>query len=107
MKQKDLKIEYYKSSGPGGQHKNKRYTAVRITHLASGLSAIGADLRSQAANREVAWARLKKKLAQYHAPKKLRKPTRLPRAVKERILAWKKKQSLKKKLRSERIGLED
>lgn len=104
---KDLRIEFYKSSGPGGQHKNKRSTAVRITHLPSGLKAIAEEERSQTANKEIALRRLKERLAQFNRPKKSRIATKIPRAVKQRILKWKKRQSLKKSFRRKNIEVEE
>ncbi len=58
----DLKIEMYRSSGPGGQNVNKRETAVRAVHLPTGLSAASQLQRGQAQNREKAIALLKAKL---------------------------------------------
>lgn len=104
---RDLRIEFYKSSGPGGQHKNKRSTAVRITHLPSGIKAIAEEERSQAANKEIALRRLKERLAQLNRPKKPRIATKIPRAVKERILKWKKRQGLKKSFRRKNIEVEE
>lgn len=61
----DLKINTYRASGPGGQHVNRRETAVRITHLPTGLQAASQNERSQARNREEATKILKAKLATY------------------------------------------
>ncbi|MDD5005296.1 MAG: peptide chain release factor-like protein [Candidatus Omnitrophica bacterium] len=94
-----IKIEYYRSSGPGGQHKNKKFTAVKIMHLPTGITAVAAEQRSQAQNREMALERLQAKVAKLTRKKKERKPTALPRSVKERILEIKKKRSQIKKLR--------
>ena len=58
----DLKLEFARSSGPGGQNVNKRETAVRIVHLPSGLSAASQAERNQLQNRERAMQLLKSKL---------------------------------------------
>ncbi len=60
--EKDLKIEFFRSSGPGGQNVNKVETAVRIIHLPTGLSAASQVERSQAQNRERAMNLLKAKI---------------------------------------------
>ncbi len=48
----DLKIDHYKSSGPGGQNVNKRETAIRITHIPSGLTVTSQTQRNQLENKE-------------------------------------------------------
>ncbi len=58
----DLKIEFSKSGGPGGQNVNKRETAVRIVHIPTNLSVHVATERSQEQNRERAMEMLKGKL---------------------------------------------
>jgi peptide chain release factor 2 len=58
----DLKVEFYRSSGPGGQNVNKVETAVRVVHLPTGLTASSQMERSQSANRERALNLLKAKL---------------------------------------------
>jgi peptide chain release factor 2 len=60
--EKDLKVEFSRSSGPGGQNVNKRETAVRIVHIPTGLSASSENQRSQAQNKEKAVAILKGKI---------------------------------------------
>ena len=52
-----------KASGPGGQHVNRTESAVRVTHLPTGLQASAAEERSQHRNRKLALARLTKKIA--------------------------------------------
>ncbi len=60
--EKDLKVEFYRSGGPGGQNVNKVETAVRVVHLPTGLAVSSQAQRSQAQNREYALKLLKAKL---------------------------------------------
>ncbi len=68
--EKDLKVDFYRSSGPGGQNVNKVETAVRLVHLPTGLTAASQAERSQSANRERAFHLLKAKLAKLMEEKK-------------------------------------
>ena len=54
---KDFKWDFFKTSGPGGQNKNKRDTACRCTHIASGAIGIGSEEREQGKNRRIAFER--------------------------------------------------
>ena len=56
-------VDRYRASGPGGQHRNKTESAVRLRHRASGVSAIGEDSRSQAENKHHAVRRLRSAIA--------------------------------------------
>lgn len=62
IKPTDLKIDFYCASGPGGQYVNKRQTAVRITHLPSGIVVTSQTERNQLQNKENALAILGAKI---------------------------------------------
>jgi protein subunit release factor B len=86
----EIRVETFKASGPGGQHRNKRETAVRVRHLPSGISALATEHRSQARNKVLALRRLEMKLRSLRKKKKRRIPTSIPRSYKETILTAKR-----------------
>ena len=76
-------VRAYRSSGPGGQHKNKTESSVRVTHLPTGIVRIATEHRSQTRNRLLAlervWDELRRR-ARKPRPRIATRPTRAARA---------------------------
>ncbi|MCX5990943.1 MAG: peptide chain release factor-like protein [Chloroflexi bacterium] len=96
---KEVIIEPYRAAGPGGQRKNRKETAIRLTHVPSGITVVASERRSQAMNREVAFERLLKKLSELNRPRKRRVQTRPSASAIRAKEEEKEKRSRKKELR--------
>ncbi len=97
--EKQVIIETYRSSGPGGQRKNKTETAVRLRHLPSGITVSATEHRFQSQNRRLAFERLRDRLLVLNRPKKRRIRTSVPLRAVEKNREEKKLISAKKRLR--------
>ena len=73
----DLKIDTFKSSGPGGQNVQKNSTAIRITHIPTGIVISCQDERSQLRNKEIALRILRSRLVEIELEKKAQEHARL------------------------------
>jgi protein subunit release factor B len=88
--EREVAVEVYRASGPGGQHVNKTESALRLTHAPSGVVVAVQDTRSQHRNRELAFERLIERLAKLnHVPAK-RVPTKPGKAARARRVDAKK-----------------
>jgi len=95
----EVRVEYYRSRGPGGQRKNKKETAVRLKHPPSGVTVTATESRYQAVNRRRAFQRLQEKLTQLNKPAKMRIPALVPLEEKWKRREEKKSLSQKKRWR--------
>lgn len=93
LSKKDFEVQTFRSGGPGGQHQNKRDTAVRITHRASGTVGTSRSERSQHRNKKLAFERLVESKsfqtwARLEAAKRLEVEAGLARRVQDQMRPW-------------------
>ena len=96
---RDCDIEPYRSSGPGGQKKNKTESSVRVRHRPSGITRVGTKSRSQLQNREAALQRVWEELERRTRRVKPRVATKPTRSAVERRLTEKRIVSVRKRVR--------
>lgn len=98
--ERDCDVEFFIASGPGGQHRNKVETGVRLLHRPSGTVVTATERRSQHANREMAFQRMAERLEERQKVSIPRKPTRPTLASRRRRLEGKRHASQIKRQRS-------
>lgn len=86
IKEEDLKIDTFRASGPGGQHVNRTESAIRITHLPTGIVVQCQNERSQHKNKAIALAILKSRIYEQEKRKQEEKMNSLNKEKKE--IAW-------------------
>ncbi|MBN1880627.1 MAG: peptide chain release factor-like protein [Deltaproteobacteria bacterium] len=99
LSDKDIDIEYYRASGPGGQRRNKKDTAVRAVHRPTGIVAVAAESRYRSRNLKNALDRLSQKVQEHTRIPTPRKSTRPPAYMDRRRLREKRMMSEKKRMR--------
>ena len=93
---KECSEEFFIAGGPGGQHRNKTESGVRLTHHTTGLVITATERRSQLQNRGVAIERLRAKLQAMSVEQRPRRPTRPSYGSVQRRIAAKKHTSQRK-----------
>lgn len=83
IKPEDLKVDTYRSSGAGGQHINKTESAIRITHIPTGIVVSCQTERSQIQNRETAMKMLYSKLAEKKEEEEMAKLSQIKGEIKK------------------------
>ena len=102
---KEVEIHTLRGTGPGGQHRNKVESAVRIVHLPSGITVVAAEHRLQGRNRELGFRRLQERLIEKNRRPKPRIRTKPSRTAVQKRLENKRRQAQKKNQRR-RISLD-
>lgn len=97
--EREVRLRFFRGGGPGGQHRNKTETGVRLYHPPSGITVLASERRSQSQNRELAFRRLADRLRYRNRRRKPRIPTRKSRAAEERRLEAKRRRGRAKRER--------
>ncbi|MFT5433922.1 MAG: ribosome-associated protein [Myxococcota bacterium] len=84
-------VTFVRASGPGGQHRNKRETGIRLVHPKSGVEIVATERRERERNRDLAFERLIERIKALNFVPTKRRPTRIPRREKRRRLTGKRR----------------
>src|SRR5215471_7423035 len=98
--ERDCDLDFFIAGGPGGQHRNKVESGVRLVHRPSGITVTATERRSQYANREMAFERMAVRLQNLQRRKTPRIATRPTLTSRERRLQAKRRISVNKQLRT-------
>jgi protein subunit release factor B len=102
--ERDCEMEFFIAGGPGGQHRNKVETGVRLRHIPTGIVVTATERRSQTANRDAAYERMAEKLTELQRVRKKRRPTRPTGAAVKKRIEGKRQQSERKQGRRKLSG---
>ena len=98
---RDTRVQPFKASGPGGQHRNKVQTGVRLLHRLSGVRVEAKTSRSREENLKRAFKRLQRRLQKLNQPSTPRIPTKVPWSQKRQRVSDKRIQSVRKEERKQ------
>ena len=90
---RDCDVQVFRASGPGGQCVNTTDSAVRMTHVPSGMTATSRESRSQFRNRQLCLQKLRRLFEAKARPPKVRRATKPSRRAKEARLADKRRRA--------------
>ena len=96
---RECRVDTLRAGGKGGQHQNVTDSAVRLTHLPTGVVVVARERRSQHRNRRIALARLRRHLEERLAKKPKRIRTSVPESQKRKRLEAKRRRGRVKRLR--------
>ena len=82
LRAKDFRLEWYSGSGAGGQHRNKHDNCCRITHIESGIVAVGTSSKSRVTNQKFAFSHLAARIISHYTEPSYR------RAAGERVRTY-------------------